>query len=31
MKKILVLTQYYEPFVKGGGPIQSIINFAFTP
>ena len=26
MKKILVLTQYYEPFVKGGGPIQSIKN-----
>lgn len=26
MKKILVLAEYYEPFVKGGGPIQSIKN-----
>lgn len=26
MDKILILNKYYEPFVKGGGPIQSIKN-----
>jgi len=26
VKKILVLAEYYEPFIKGGGPIQSIKN-----